>query len=99
MKREYPETRTRFTEEEDALLRTYSATGYSCAEIAEALDRPVGSIYTRRRYLGIGKKRGAYGPRTEEVEVFDLESSRKYLVYFYAACLFTAGLLAYFGGV
>ena len=62
MKREYPENRTRFTAEEDDMLRTYSATGYTCSQIAEALDRPVGSIYTRRRLLGIGKKRG---PRAE----------------------------------
>lgn len=96
MKREYPENRTRFTEEEDAMLRTYSATGYSCAEIAEALGRPIGSIYTRRRLLGIGKKRG---PRTEEAEVSELMTMRKYVVYFYAACLFAAGLMAYLGGV
>ena len=105
MKREYPENRTRFTEEEDAMLRTYSATGYSCAEIAEALGRPIGSIYTRRRLLGIGKKRG---PRTEEAETpaeLDLwefratETMRRYVVYFYGGCLLIAGLLAFFGGV
>ena len=66
MKREYPETRTRFTEEEDDLLRIYSDMNLSCSEIAEALSRPVGSIYTRRRYLGLGKKRGEYGPRVEQ---------------------------------
>lgn len=102
MSRSYPENRTRFTEEEDALLRTYSATGYSCAQIAEALDRPVGSIYTRRRLLGIGKKRG---PRVEvetpavDAEVFELMTMRKYVVYFYGACLFAAGLLAFLGDV
>lgn len=108
MKREYPETRTRFTEEDDILLRYHSERGATCAEIAEFLDRPVGSIYTRRRYLGIGKKRGAYGPRTEEAETpaeLDLwefratETMRRYVVYFYGGCLLIAGLLAFFGGV
>lgn len=109
MKREYPETRTRFTEEDDILLRYHSERGATCAEIAEFLDRPVGSIYTRRRYLGIGKKRGEYGPRTEEAETpaveLDLwefrptETMRKYVMYFYAACLFAAGLMAFFGEV
>ena len=103
MSREYPENRTRFTEEEDALLRTYSDMGLSCAEIAENLDRPVGSIYTRRRLLGIGKKRGAYGPRAEtpavDAEASELMTMRKYVVYFYGACLFAAGLLAFLGDV
>lgn len=109
MSREYPENRTRFTAEEDELLRIYSDLHLSCSEIAEALSRPVGSIYTRRRYLGIGKKRGEYGPRTEEAETpaveLDLwefrptETMRKYVMYFYAACLFAAGLMAFFGEV
>ena len=108
MKREYPEKRTRFTAEEDDLLRVYSDMNLSCSEIAEALSRPVGSIYTRRRYLGIGKKRGEYGPRTEEAETpaeLDLwefratETMRRYVVYFYGGCLLIAGLLAFFGGV
>ena len=102
MSRSYPENRRKFTEEEDALLRTYSDMGYNCSAIATLLARPVGSIYTRRRLLGIGKKRG---PRVEvetpavDAEVFELEAMRKYVVYFYGACLFAAGLLAFLGDV
>lgn len=58
MKRNYPENRSRFTETEDAKLLSMSEQGYTCAAIAEALDRPVGSIYTRRRLLGVSEKRG-----------------------------------------
>ena len=103
MSRDYPENRTYFTEEEDAMLRTYSDMGYSVAEIAEVLSRPIGSIKTRRRKLGLSKVRGPIGPRTEtpeiEQEVFDLIQMRKYVVYFYGACLFAAGLLAFLGDV
>ena len=66
--RDYPENRTYFTEEEDAMLRTYSAMGYSVAEIAEVLSRPIGSIKTRRRKLGLSKVRGPIGPRVETPE-------------------------------
>lgn len=96
----------RWTEEEDALLRTYSATGYTVAAIAEALDRPFGSVATRRRTLGISKDCGTRGPNAprEETPVLDEVSNemlvmRQYVVLFYCFCLAAAGLLAFLGDV
>ena len=101
--RDYPENRTYFTPQEDADLVYYNEQGVPLTEQATLLGRPVGSFKTRRRKLGLSKMRGPIGPRVEtpeiEQEVFDLIQMRKYVVYFYGACLFAAGLLAFLGDV
>jgi len=48
---------TRFTEEEDAQLWLNEAMGVPIAEQAERMGRPVGSVKSRRRILGISKAR------------------------------------------
>lgn len=111
----------RWDEEEDSLLRTYNDMGLTVAQTAEALDRPFGSVATRRRTLGLSKDCGTRGPNAKqcfemteeeaaadtfgaevpemEPEVYELLTMRKYVVYFYGACLFAAGLLAFLGDV
>ena len=103
--RNYPENRTYFTEEDDMLLRFYAEQGAPLAAQADYLGRPIGSIKTRRRKLGLSKVRGPIGPR-EAVETPELDEAsaelltmRKYVVLFYGACLFAAGLLAFLGDV
>ena len=58
MKRYYPENRSYFTREEDAALFEYDEMGLTIAEQAERLERPFGSVATRRRALGLSKVRG-----------------------------------------
>lgn len=61
-KRNYPEGRTYFTQEEDAWLHAFNDEGLTLAEQAQRLSRPVGSIKTRRRLLGLsGSKPTAVG--------------------------------------
>ena len=115
----------RFTEEEDQLLHFYHNMGLTVAQTAEAMERPFGSVATRRRRLGLAERRGpncrtlnpteyteaeykeaeyVETPQVTETpavdaEAFDLITMRKYVVYFYGACLFAAGLLAFLGDV
>ena len=92
---------TRFGEDEDALLREWDNLGFPVAHQARLLGRPVGSVKSRRRILGISKPRATPAVETPAVdaEVFELIEMRKYVVYFYGFCLFTAGLLAFLGDV
>ena len=89
----------RFDPSEDELLQYWDDAGIPISEQAEQLVRPVGSVKSRRRILGLSKTRATPAVETPTVDdgVLELVTMRKYVVYFYAACLFTTGLLAFFG--
>ena len=96
MKRYYPENRSYFTREEDAALFEYDEMGLTIAEQAERLERPFGSVATRRRALGLSKVRGKRETVPVNPEVDSLLG--RIAFWSFAAALGLAGVFALMGG-
>ena len=63
-----------FTEREDELLRKYHEQGMTLSQQAFQLNRPYGSICTRRQTLGLSYRDGGRGPAsTTYEEITDLD--------------------------
>lgn len=101
MSRNYPENRTYFSEVEDEMLRSYATANIPVAEQAELLDRPVGSIKTRRRILGLSKVRPEVAAADEHPVVINPvvdDLIGRIALYSFAGALALAAVYAIAGG-
>ena len=67
-----------FTEREDQLLRKYHEQGMSLSQQAFQLQRPYGSVCTRRQTLGLSYRNGGCGPAVatyEEIADLDYDTN------------------------
>lgn len=89
-----------FTEEEDALLVSWDEEGAPLAYQSVALKRPVGSIKSRRRILGLCKSKPAEPAARPllDQDFAELEKLRRFTFLFCAGCLAVASAIALFGG-
>lgn len=55
--------RRKFTKQEKKLVKELRARGETFEEIAEQLDRSIGSVKACAAYMGISKRRGTNGPK------------------------------------
>ena len=64
-----------FTEREDELLRKYHEQGMSLSYQALQLNRPYGSVCTRRQTLGLSYRDGGRGPAVATYDAVDYDTN------------------------